>query len=142
METLSKIAIVCICLFNGWFLFFVPIEGNYTVNWENEETGMMNITYTSPIPLTKRDTTVQMSKPFVGEVIEHNMYQEDGHTKYITVTKVGNYVYTYNSRQAYEYVRQFKDSLNHVMLQEVFWPSHYVRSYDMGWGLDSSDIFK
>jgi hypothetical protein len=129
METFKYIFWATVCLLIGYFICFVPVESNYTINWENEETSQAGITYTSFIPLTKVDTVIQLSKPIYGEILLHEKKDINGVTKYNTVVIVNNKVYKYGNRNAYEYVRQFKDSTNHFKLEEVFWPSHYIRSY-------------
>lgn len=111
------------------FLCFAPVKGNYTVKWENDKNGMMGITYSSIIPFVKVDTIVPLSKPFIAEIITHEKFVDNGIIRYNTIVRVGKEIYKYTNRDAYEYVRQFKDSTGHYKLEEVFFPIHHIRTY-------------
>ena len=129
MKAIKYIFWTIVCVFIAYYICFVPIKSNYYINWENEKTGEMGITYESFIPFVKVDTVVKASRPFLAEIITHEKIEINGTTKYNTVVRVGTEIYKFTNRQAYEYVKQFKDSTNHYKLEEVFYPYHHIRSY-------------
>ena len=137
MKTFRYIFWSAICLFLAYCICFVPVGENYDINWENEKTGEMGITYKSFIPFVKVDTVVKAPRPFLAEIITHEKIEVNGTTKYNTVVRVGTEIYKYTNRKAYEYVNQFKDSTNHYKLEEVFYPYHYIRSYSYSIGKEN-----
>lgn len=106
-----------------------PVESNYKVRWENDSTGMMKVTYSSLLPFVKRDTIVPTPKVYYGKILTHERITEDNEVVYITVTKVGKEVYRYSSKEAYDYVEQFRIGTDSFKLKEIFWPEHYVKTY-------------
>ena len=128
MKIFNEIIFVIIGLLFLYFVLFIPIQGNYNINNVDEQKGLMDITYTSIIPLTKVDTIVKMPTYLYGQVI-YNYYENTKNgTTYKTAVKVNNEIYTYNNINAYHYVKEFTIGKDSIKLMEIYWPSHYIKT--------------
>ena len=111
------------------FSMFIPIKDNYSIKREDDKTGKMYIRYSPIIRFYSIDTVVNSSRPFLAEIVLHEKKTVNGLTRYNTIVRIGDEIYQYSTRDAYEYVKQFSDSTGHYKLEEVFWPRHYFRTY-------------
>jgi len=127
-NTFSNILIICILICFFYVLLFVPFKWNYTINSINESTGIMDVTYSSPIPFTKVDTTVFMPKYFYGKVLYNYHKVENNQNIYRTAIQVGSEIYTYKTIDTYHYVKEFMNGKDSVKLIEIFWPEHIIKT--------------
>lgn len=130
MKTFNEILLVILgCVFI-YCICFIPFKGNYTINNANEETEMMDITYSSIIPFIKKDTCVKMPTYVYGQVLYNYYKTNNNKTIYYTAIKVDDEIYTYKNISAYHYVKQFSKG-DSITLLEIYWPDHYIKTLSL-----------
>ncbi len=119
--------IILFCICSVFCICYVPIKGNYKINYEKDS--IMYITYSSILPFVTKDTIAKCPVIVYGKVIENTKVNTETGITYFTVTEVKGHRYVYHTKNAYEYILKNEVDSQFRCL-EKFWPDHYIETLD------------